>query len=153
MTGLRERHVGHGRAESRSIKVIDLAGAPEAGLFPHGARAIKVVRRRRVTGHASPSVETVYAITSLDHRDADPRLLAAWIRSYWTIENRLHWVRDITKGEDHSSVRTGNGPQVMAALGNTAINIIRLRGGTNIAAAHRDFSYRPADVLDALAAA
>ncbi len=153
VTGLRERHVGHGRAESRSIKVIDLAGAPEAGLFPHGARAIKVVRRRRVTGHASPSVETVYAITSLDHRDADPRLLAAWIRSHWTIENCLHWVRDVTEGEDQSRVRTGHGPQVMAALRNTAINIIRLRGGTNIAAAHRDFSYRPADVLDALAAA
>lgn len=43
--------------------------------------------------------------------------------------------------------------KVMAALRNTAINIIRLRGGTNIAAAHRDFSYRPADVLHALAAA
>ncbi len=50
-------------------------------------------------------------------------------------------------------MRTGSGPQVMAALRNTAINIIRLGGGTNIAAAHRDFSYRPADVLDALAAA
>jgi hypothetical protein len=46
-------------------------------------------------------------------------------------------------------VRTGNGPQVMAALRNTAINIIRLRGGTNIAAAHRDFSHQPTDVLDA----
>jgi hypothetical protein len=41
----------------------------------------------------------------------------------------------------------------MAALRNTAINIIRLRGGTNIAAAHRAFSYNPADVLDALTAA
>ena len=40
----------------------------------------------------------------------------------------------------------------MAALRNTAINIIRLRGGTNIAA-HRAFSYRAADVLAALAAA
>jgi hypothetical protein len=50
-------------------------------------------------------------------------------------------------------VRTGHGPQVMAALRNTAINIIRLRGGTNIAAAHRTFSYQPADVLDALSAA
>ena len=95
----------------------------------------------------------MYAVTSLEHRDADPRLLAGWIRSHWTIENRLHWVRDVTEGEDHCSVRTGHGPQVMAALRNTAINIIRLRGGTNIAAAHRDFSYRPADVLDALAAA
>ena len=41
----------------------------------------------------------------------------------------------------------------MAALRNAAINIIRLRGGTNIAAAHRDFSYQPATVLDALATA
>jgi predicted transposase YbfD/YdcC len=153
VTGLRERHGGHGRAESRSIKVIDLDGIPEAPLFPHGARAIKVVRRRRCSGRAKPSVETVYAVTSLEHRDADPRLLAGWIRSHWTIENRLHWVRDVTEGEDHSSVRTGNGPQVMAALRNTAINIIRLRGGTNIAAAHRGFSYQPTDVLDALTAA
>jgi hypothetical protein len=42
---------------------------------------------------------------------------------------------------------TGSGPQVMAALRNTAINIIRLGGGTNIAAAQRSYSYRPADVL------
>ena len=42
-----------------------------------------------------------------------------------------------TEGEDHSSVRTGNGPQVMAALRNSLINIIRLSGGTNIAA-HRE---------------
>jgi predicted transposase YbfD/YdcC len=151
--GQRDRTVGHGRTESRSIKVIDLAGAPEAGLFPHGARAIKVVRRRRRAGQARPSVEIVYAITSLGHRDAEPRLLATWIRSHWTIENCLHWVRDVTEGEDRSSVRTGHGPQVMAALRNTAINIIRLRGETNIAAAHRTFSYRPADVLDALTAA
>jgi predicted transposase YbfD/YdcC len=153
VTGLRERHVGHGRAESRSIKVIDLDGTPEARLFPHGLRTIKVVRRRRCSGRAKPSVETVYAVTSLEHRDADPRLLAGWIRSHWTIENRLHWVRDVTEGEDHSSVRTGNGPQVMAALRNTAINIIRLRGGTNIAAAHRGFSYQPTGVLDALTTA
>jgi predicted transposase YbfD/YdcC len=151
--GLIERQVGHGRTESRSIKVIDLEGAPEAGLFPHGARAIKVVRRRRCAGQAKPSVETVYAITSLGHRDADPRLLAGWIRTHWTIENCLHWVRDVTAGEDHSSIRTGAGPQVMAALRNTAINIIRLRGGTNIAAAQRSFSYRPVDVLAALTAA
>ncbi len=153
LPGRRDRAVGHGRTESRSIKVLDLDGTPEAGLFPHGARAIKVVRRRRCAGQAKPSVETVYAITSLGHRDADPRLLADWIRSHWTIENCLHWVRDVTEGEDHSSVRTGSGPQVMAALRNTAINIIRLRGGINIAAAHRAFSYRPDDVLDALTAA
>ena len=151
--GRREQTAGHGRTESRSIKVIDLDGAPEAGLFPYGVRAIKVVRRRRHPGRPGSSVQTVYAITSLGHRDADPRLLAGWIRSHWTVENCLHWVRDVTEGEDHSRVRTGSGPQAMAALRNTAINIIRLRGGTNVAAAHRAFSYRPTDVLDALTAA
>jgi predicted transposase YbfD/YdcC len=151
--GVLERSRGHGRIESRSIKVIDLDGSPEAALFPYGTRAIKVVRRRRGRGERRGSVETVYAITSLGHRDADLRLLAGWIRSHWRVENRLHWVRDVTEGEDASAIRTGSGPQVMAALRNTAINIIRLRGGSNIAAAHRGFSYQPADVLDALTAA
>jgi hypothetical protein len=95
---------------------------------------------------------TLARYSSLGHRDAGPRLLASWIRSHWTIENSLHWMRDVTEGEDHSSVRTGHGPQVMAALRNTAINIIRLRGDTNIAATRRAFSYNPADVLDALTA-
>jgi predicted transposase YbfD/YdcC len=98
--GLRERNVGHGRTESRSIKVLDLAGMPEASLFPHGAQAIKVVRCRREAGQTKASVERVYVITSLGHRDADVRLLAGWIRSHWTIENCLHWVRDVTEGED-----------------------------------------------------
>jgi predicted transposase YbfD/YdcC len=63
---------------------------------------------------------SVYAITSLTHRRADPGRLATWIRSHWRIENRLHWVRDVTLGEDHSSLRTGAGPEVMAAPRNTA---------------------------------
>jgi hypothetical protein len=97
-------------------------------------------------------VQTVYAITSLGHRDVDVRLPAGWIGSHSTIENCLDCIRDVTEGENHSRVRTGHGPLVMAAVRSTGINIIRLRGGTNIAA-QRDFSYRPADVLDAFAAA
>src|SRR3954471_23524191 len=86
--GSRRRQAGHGRTEFRSIKVLDLDGHPIQALFPHVQRAIKVVRRRRRAGQAKASVETVYAITSLGHRDADPRLLASWIRSHWTIEVR-----------------------------------------------------------------
>jgi hypothetical protein len=93
-----ERNIGHGRIESPSIKVIDLDALPEAGLFPHGARAIKVIRRRRCSGRPNRSVAAAYAVTSLDHRDGDRRLLAGWIRSHWTIENSLHWVRDVTEG-------------------------------------------------------
>jgi hypothetical protein len=53
------------------------------------------------------------------------------------IENRLHWVRDVTFDEDRCQVRTGSGPQVMAALRNTAIGLLRLSGVRNIAAASR----------------
>jgi predicted transposase YbfD/YdcC len=99
--GTRRRGRGHGRTESRSIKVIDLEGTTAQALFPHARRAIKVIRRRRV-GAGRPSVEIVYAITSLDHRAADPRLLAAWLQGHWAIENSVHHVRDVTQREDVS---------------------------------------------------
>ena len=53
------------------------------------------------------------------------------------IEDRLHWVRDVTYDEDRSQVRTANGPRVMASLRNAAITALRLTGATNIAAALR----------------
>src|SRR3954447_23654016 len=68
--GTRRRSRGHGRTEFRSIKAIDLDGSAAQAVFPHACRAIKVIRRRRV-GTGKPSVEIVYAITSLDHRAAD----------------------------------------------------------------------------------
>jgi len=98
-------------------------------------------------------VETVYAVTSLDHRAADPGLLAAWLRGHWEVENRVHHVRDVTKREDASRIRNGNGPQVMAALRNTATNLARLTGHDNIAAAQRAAAWHPTAITDALSAA
>ena len=69
--------------------------------------------------------------------DAKPGLVADWLRGHWHIENRLHWVRDVTYAEDHSQIRTRGGPQVMATLRNTAISLLRLDGHDNIAAAIR----------------
>jgi hypothetical protein len=59
----------------------------------------------------------VYAITSLTHAQASPARLADLLRGHWTIENGLHWVRDVTFAEDASQLRTGSGPQVMACPG------------------------------------
>jgi predicted transposase YbfD/YdcC len=150
--GARRRGRGHGRAESRSIKVIDLDGTDLPLLFPAARRGIKVVRRRS-TADGRRSTEIVYALTSLDHRAADPRLLAAWLRGHWGIENRVHHVRDVTQREDASRIRIGNGPQVMAALRNTATNIARLTGPANIAAAQRAAAWHPTAITDALNAA
>src|SRR3954447_11162763 len=150
--GTRRRGRGHGRTESRSIKVIDLEGTTAQALFPHARRAIKVIRRRRV-GAGRPSVEIVYAITSLDHRAADPRLLAAWLQGHWAIENSVHHVRDVTQREDVSRIRLGTAPELMAALRNTAANIARLTRPPNTAAAQRDAAWNPTAITDALRAA
>jgi predicted transposase YbfD/YdcC len=144
---------GHGRIESRTATVIDLAGTGVEELFPGAARAMKIVRRRTEVATGVASTETVYAITSLGHRYADAVLLAVWLRGHWQIENTLHWVRDVTFGEDHSAVRTGAGPQIMAALRNTAINVSRLAGHSNIAAAQRHYSWTPGAAIDAITAA
>ena len=151
--GTRRRDRGHGRIESRSIKVLDLDAHPVRTLFPHASRAIKVVRSRRCTATGHRSIEIVYAVTSLDYRAADPGLLAVWIRRHWAIENAVHHVRDVTQGEDASRIRTGSGPQVMAALRNTALNLARLDGHANIARAQRHASWTPDAVRRILAAA
>lgn len=65
--------------------------------------------------------------------EASSDQIATWVQRHWPIENRLHWVRDVTFDEDRSQIRTGNGPRVMATLRSTAISLIRLAGQTNIA--------------------
>jgi hypothetical protein len=87
--------------------------------------------------------ETVYGITSLTPEQADASRLNSLVRGHWHIENRSHWVRDVTFDEDRSQVRSGNIPQVMAALRNTAIGLMRWAGETNIAGACRTFAAKP----------
>src|SRR4051794_31224924 len=144
---------GHGRVESRTATVLDLDQTPGRQPFRGAQRAMKIVRHRTEVSTGVHSTETVYAITSLGHRYADAVLLATWLRTHWRIENSIHWVRDVTLGEDHSQIRTGAGPHVMAALRNTAINVSRLAGHTNIAAAQRHYSWTPDAALDAVLAA
>jgi len=87
--------------------------------------------------------ETVYGVTSLTPQQADATRLLRLTRQHWSIENRLHWVRDVTFDEDRSTVRCGHIPQVMALLRNTTISLLRLAGHTNIAAANRRYAANP----------
>ena len=147
----RVHSVGHGRVQTRTIAVIDLAGSNDGhgDFFPHARQALKIVRRRRGRD-GRWAVQTVYAITSLDYRAADPALLATWVRGHWSIESRLHWVRDTAFAEDHSQVRTASGPQNLAALRTLAINALRLTGHTNIAAGLREHARTPLLPLNTL---
>jgi predicted transposase YbfD/YdcC len=132
----------HGRTERRTIQLAplgDYLGYP-AIEFPHATHALLIERytTQRSTGKRSAYAEL--GLTNLPSRHAHPTQVAAYARNHWHIENRLHWVRDVTYGEDHSRVRTGNAPRFMACLRNLAISTLRHHGWTNIAQGLRHMS-------------
>lgn len=131
---------GHGRTAKRILKATAIASGI---LFPLAAQVLRLTRT--VTDHKTNNTHTevVYAVTSLTITDATAAQVAGWLRGHWAIENKLHWVRDVTYAEDHSQVRTGNGPHVMAALRNAAIGLLRLDGHDNIAKALRHHARNP----------
>ena len=90
-----------------------------------------------------------YAITSLRTEVSAAKLLCL-MRGHWGIENRLRYVRDFTMGEDGSQARSMSAPQVMAELRNLVLNILRMSGATNIAAAIRDLGWHPNGALKLL---
>jgi predicted transposase YbfD/YdcC len=141
------RDKGHGRVESRTLKLAALT--TEIG-FPHARLAIQIVRRRRSLTSRTGNTETGYAITDMTWREIGCDQLAEAIRGHWGIENRLHWIRDVVFAEDHSQIRTGTGPAVMATLRNLAVSLHRLNGAANIAAACRHVSRHPNRVLPLL---
>jgi len=123
---------GHGRRVTRTIKAVT------APAWIEFAGAVQVAQlRTTITRKGKKTVEVIYLITSADALRASAATLAAWVQGHWGIENRLHWVTDVTFDEDRSQVRTGAAPQVMATLRNLAISLLRLAGWTNIAHALR----------------
>ena len=90
----------------------------------------RITRQRIVLGKAAgkESTETVYAISSLTPEQARAERLLALSRDHWDIENTLHDVRDVTCREDQARTNAGNAPQVMAALRNTALTLVRRQG-------------------------
>jgi predicted transposase YbfD/YdcC len=125
---------GHGRIERRTIRV---APADEH-LFPGAAQAFRL---RRDTGDLDgvwTRKEIVYGITSLPAGLAGPSQLNHYERRHWVVEDRLHWVRDVSFHEDASQLRTGTAPRALAALRNLTISTLRLAGRANIAHARRD---------------
>lgn len=124
----------HGRIEQRTIWT-----TPELNDFldfPHVGQAFCIKRERKLQPSGKTTTETVYGITSLHPEKADPERLMTLVRNHWTIENRLHWVRDVTFDEDRCRIRKG-GALVMASLRNVAISLLRIAGARFIAPALR----------------
>jgi predicted transposase YbfD/YdcC len=145
--GSQTRETGHGRKETRTVKAVTVATAGGMA-FPHAQQAVRITRTRTIKGKTSR--ETAYLTVSLPADQAQPADLGTWARSEWQIENRLHYVRDVTLREDAHQARTGNGPAVFATLRNTSIGYHRTNGATNIAEATRRANHRPHDLIDAV---
>jgi len=136
------------RIEERTLKVSTaMSGYSD---WPGLRRVLKMERKITNKRTGVMREEEAYAITSLDEsRASAEQLLKLW-REHWHIENRLHYVRDVTFKEDQSQVRAGKIPEVMAALRNAAITLMRVEGATNIAAACRRYAAQPGLAMAAL---
>jgi predicted transposase YbfD/YdcC len=151
--------VGHGRRDKRTIRVLD---APEDLGFPGAAQVFLVeryttrtVRKRRNGSRRYKKVQVrsavaVLGVTSLSAREAAPEHLAGYVRGQWTIENKIHWVRDVTFREDASQVRKSPKFRVMATLRNLTIGLLRQAGYTRIAATIRKIRNDPLLLLTIL---
>jgi predicted transposase YbfD/YdcC len=148
--GDRQAHVrtvdsGHGRIETRNLTTSEALVGYSA--WPGLAQVFEVGRHVLIQKTGQERVAVVYGVTSLTSERATPGRVLDLVRGHWSIENKSHWVRDVTFDEDRSQVRCGSIPQVMAALRNTAIGLLRWAGHTNIAAACRRLAAQPAQAL------
>jgi hypothetical protein len=141
----------HGRKEQRTLETSAALSA-----YLTWPRAAQIMRR---TYHAVDlrtgeiTHEVVYGITSLPPQRAQAKHLAALWRGHWTIENRTHYVRDETFGEDRCQLHTGHAAQALAALRNAVLNVLRYHGWSSIPAATRRYGGSVHQALQLLGAA
>jgi hypothetical protein len=135
-----------GRLEHRRLQASTRLAAYSD--WPHLAQVCRLVRSTRRGGVEATEID--YAITSVPRDQADAAQLLAWWRGHWSIENRSHYVRDVTLDEDACQIRKGDAPQILAALRNAIVSLLRLEGHANIAAALRNCAWKTRRVLTML---
>lgn len=126
---------GHGRVEVRTL--LSRADIAPTLPWPHAAQALRRTCHRRDLKTGKVSVETTYGVTSLTAAEATPQQVEHLWRAHWTIENRSHYVRDVTLAEDKGQVHVGHAPEVLASLRNALLALLRAEGWSSIAAALR----------------
>jgi len=134
---------GHGRHEHR--RVLASTELNDYLDWPGVAQVFMVERHWQEGGASKQAVR--YGITSLPPEVADAARLGALTRGHWQIENGLHYVKDVTLGEDRSLIHTGNGPSIMAILRDTVVSVLHRAGWRTIAERLRYYSGHPKEVL------
>lgn len=144
----KETNKGHGRLEVREIWTStqmnewfekDWAGMAQVFMI-----------RRSVKEKGEERIERVYGMTSVPRKNADAKRVLELNRKHWFIENRLHYRRDVTLGEDASQVRTHGAPEVVAALNGGILALMDFIGVKNVAKQMRHFCAKPREALQLL---
>lgn len=136
-TGTQTIHLGHGRCERRTLRLI-----PDENHFidwPGLQQVFQIERHRIQQRTGEVSTETVYGITSLPPSAVSAAQLLEWVQSYWGIENGLHYRRDVTLDEDAQRMIHSAQAEVTATLNNFIVGFARKLGFNNLASAQRQF--------------
>jgi len=139
---------GHGRLEYRTLTTSAMLN--DYLDWPYVQQVFKLERRFVYLSTGQVTTQVHYGLTSLSRQQASPHQLLHFIRTYWGIENGLHYRRDVTLKEDHSRLRLGQAQQVMACLNNLVIGLVSRHGFQSLPEARRKFSALPLEALHLL---
>jgi hypothetical protein len=115
--------------------------------WPGVQQVFQITRSRTQLKLGKETTEVAYGLTSLPRERADATQLLSLVRSHWSIENGLHYVRDVTFQEDRCRLKSATAAEILAVFNNLTIGLLRKVGWTNLAAARRHFA---ADITTAL---
>lgn len=132
---------GHGRLETRVLTASRELNDFLAGTWIGVAQVFRIVRT--IQDKKGIHQEIHYGLTSLSAQQADAARLLELVRAHWAIENRLHYRRDVTLGEDQSQVRKGTAPRALAVLNSVLLACTDFLGVSNVAEQIRVFQSQP----------
>jgi predicted transposase YbfD/YdcC len=140
---------GHGRIEQRTLTTS--SQLKDFLDWPYQEQVFKLERRSISVKTGGVQEQVVYGITSLTREEVSPQKLLQMTRSYWGIENGLHYRRDVTLHEDRTRMTHKNTARVMACLNNLVLGLLvgKLKY-RYLPSARRFFAAHPDQALTAL---
>ena len=142
---------GHGRIEQRSITTMDVPTWKQNDTWNHIRQIAKIdrFRSKKVKGKWIDSNDTAYIVTSLTSNQASPQKMLDINRGHWSIENRLHWVKDVIFNEDRHNLSSRNACSIISKIRDFIIHIAYKTYG-KIKATRELFAYKINIAMDTL---
>lgn len=136
---------GHGRLERRTLT--SSAMLKDYLTWPYVEQVFKLERRFTNLQTGQVTTEIHYGLTSLTPAEAGPARLLELHRTYWGIENGLHYRRDVTLKEDRCRLKIGHSARTMATLNNLVVALILRQGYAHLPQARRRYAAHPLEAL------